>query len=114
MVILSKVKIDVLLKENNDIKIDLVCSGILVDNIIKYNDGIVNVYNIDENVLTRKTSEYEIVLDFDNEKGIYKFQNLEMPLSLKVLSYEITDCNIYVKYKLNENVYEYKVRYEVL
>ncbi len=117
MRVLSRVKVQVLLKENDEIKINRVISGILCNNIIKYNDGIVNIYDFGENVLRRKAFDYEIVLDFGNDRGMFMFQGLEIPFSLKLIDRELFNNGVCIKYLVClddfENVCLYRLEYEV-
>lgn len=106
-----KVKIEVKLEENKKEKQNIKTMGILLNNKIKYkSDDAINILNIDELTLKRKTKEYEIILDFKNNNIKYKYNNSELILDIKtkiiknqqelIIEYKILDTNDNYKYKI--------------
>lgn len=107
---MSRVSVNVVLKKDNDIIIDKNCLGIFSNNIVKYNDDCINVYDFSKNILKRKCSDYEIVLDFNQCSGKYIIDNYVLPLDIDVIFIEVSSNSLYVKYKLmsnDENLFEY-------
>ena len=104
---MTKIKIDVLLKQNGVDEINKTYNGIFLDNIIKYSDGMMNVYDVDNDILKRRISEYELILDFKNSTALYIYQNMKLLLNLDVYCLCRDMDKINVKYRLENDTFEY-------
>ena len=84
--------------------------GIVSDNVIKYNDdGVMVVLNIDsENIkMTRTTDEYQLILDFCENKNkignyILKENNMKLDISLYTEKLVIDNNRINIIYIIND------------
>lgn len=108
---MSKIKLNVFLSKDNKVIINNTYSGILRDNIIKYSDGYVNLFDIDNCLLRRKSNDYEILLDFSNSTAICKYSNYELPISIKIINSNINDETYSVKYALEDSIFIYKIKW---
>ena len=108
---MSKINIEVKLEENKKEKQNIKTMGILLNNKIKYkSDDAINILDIEELLLTRKTKEYKIILDFKNNNIKYKYNNSELILDIKtkikrehqelIIEYKILDTNDNYKYRI--------------
>ena len=116
-----KVKIDATLKENDNITHKVDCAGIKKDDVIIYkNDGVdTKIFLKNNNVkVIRRSNEYEICLDFSNEKATYKLEKENHIMDLQLTSKEIIIEEGLVKIKYNLNTKdvctEFELYYEVL
>lgn len=108
---MSKVKIEIKLEENKEEKLNKKSNGILLNNKLKYIcDNSVDIFDIEKLSLTRKTKEYEIILDFKNNNIKYKYNSNELILEIKskiikkeqeiIIEYTILDTNDKYKYRI--------------
>ena len=96
------------LKEKNSFE----CKGLLNDNIIIYYENDIQMtLNLKERTLKRRTSEYEIFIDFLKNKCFYIMNGNKMMLDIKVN--EIND-SFYVDYEIEDNHIIYSLNYEVI
>jgi len=85
-------------------------TGRIKGNILQYDDIIINM---DKHILTRKTQDYKIVLDFDNNKGYIDMgQKNILDLVLKTNIIILKQGYIRIEYILNSNEFHYEVNYE--
>ena len=103
-------RFSVYLSEDNNILINDDFYGTFSNNIIEYNDGIVNSFDL-KNCLFKR--EY-LIFDFNNCTCIYNYDNYKMCIDLEVIDKNISDCNVFVKYKIIEtgHIYEYRVSWK--
>lgn len=117
---MSKISLKVLLKEKNNILINEKYNGIISDNIIKYQDKETkNIFNLNEETLKRINKDYEINLNFKEKNGIYKLNNLELLIQLKIIKKERKNNNYSICYELfiekeNIGLFNYEINYEVI
>lgn len=114
---MAKKKIQISLKNNNEItKSDL--SALIIDNNIKYidNDIIVNInINNDIIIMKRENNEYQLILEFKNKKkttGSYLLKNNNIQFDLEILTNNliIKDKFISIIYEINNEVKEYELK----
>ena len=107
---MSKVKIEIKLEENNQEKINKNTNGILLNNKLKYTcDNSVDILDMEELSLRRKTKEYEIILDFKNNNIKYKYNSNELILEIKTEKIKKTEQEILIEYKIEETKYKYRI-----
>ena len=116
-----RVRINTTLKEDDLLIQEVDCLGIKKDNTIVYkNEGVnTKVYLKNNNVkIIRSCDDYEIVLDFSSEKGMYRLKREEHTIDLQLTSKEIIieEGLVKIKYSLNTKdvCTELKLYYEVL
>ena len=114
---MAKKKIQISLKNNNEVtKSDL--SALIIDNNIKYidNDIIVNInINNDIIIMKRENNEYQLILEFKNKKkttGSYLLKNNNIQFDLEILTNNliIEDNFISIIYEINNEVKEYELK----
>lgn len=116
---MSKTRLKVSLTHNNKKIISDSYNGVLIDKIIKYKDEQTsNILDLEKNILKRINKDYQITLNFNEQKGIYNYQNMEIPIELKIIKTINTENRYYIKYELimsNENIgtFIYNINYEV-
>lgn len=96
--------------------------GIIKNNKVIYVDNDINMsLDLYHLILKRTSNEYEILLDFKNNKGYYKIDNLNCTFNLKIEIKKIIekDRYLYIEYGLFINnthlgKYKYKFSYEVI
>ena len=82
---MSKIKIKVNLNKDKKEIINKELIGILIDNTVKYQyDNTINIIDLDKLILTRKTKEYNLILDFKTQNIIYKYNGCELSMKIKV------------------------------
>ena len=117
-----KIKCKVNLKSNEEIIIgDKLFNGLKNDNKITYYENNIKVSVIldDEIVLKRSNDDYEVLLIFSEKKeteGKYllKKDNLFLPLYIITDKIIVGNNLLVVNYKLNDEIYEFKLEFEVL
>lgn len=98
---MSKIKLKVSLVHDNNTIISNDYNGIIIDDIIKYKDEQAsNILDLNKNILKRSNNEYHIVLGFNEKKGIYDYQNMQIPIELKNIKINNTQNIYHVKYEL--------------
>lgn len=115
---MSKVIFNVYLEENNSILIDNHFNALFNDNLVKYKDSVINIFDFKSEVLKRISDSYEIVLCFNGGNSFYKDKNVLIPIDIDVLS-KVNNFNSFiVRYKQNfmneekEFLYKLEVVYE--
>jgi hypothetical protein len=101
------------LLENKNIIISGDFSGFLDNNIINYNDGVNNVFDLNRLVLERICDDYKIVFDFSNSNCEYITNELSVNMMLDVDGSKICSNSLFFKYKIVDtgNIYEYSVKW---
>lgn len=97
--------------ENNCVVIDSVFDGVLYNNIIKYNDGVNNIFDLNKLVLERVGDDYRIVFDFLNSTCCSTTDDLSVNMMLDVIDKKICSNSLIFKYKIIDtgNIYEYSI-----
>lgn len=115
-----RVKIRYVLKNNGNESI-LETIGIKKENELLFKDHDVTFkITLSNLIISRITKDYELIMNFETEKGFYKINNLAtFDLSLKTLSFNVTDNSLYLKYNLTINgekngIFELNLNYEVI
>ena len=83
--------------------------GILINKEIKFFDNdCLMILNKEKNTLKRIIKEEEILFDFYNKKCYVfsKENNIKIDFPIKVIEFKNTDKDFYVKYKIDENLFE--------
>lgn len=117
-----KIKGKTNLKTSNEIVINnKVFNGLKNDNLITYyDDGVkVNIILGDEITLKRSNDEYEILLIFNENsktdgKYLLKKDNLFLPLYIITDKIIVGNNLLIINYRLNEEIYEFKLEFEVI
>lgn len=117
-----KIKGKTNLKTSNEIVINnKVFNGLKNDNLITYyDDGVkVNIILGDEITLKRSNDEYEILLIFNENsktdgKYFLKKDNLFLPLYINTDKIIVGNNLLIINYKLNDEIYEFKLEFEVI
>ena len=97
--------------ENNCVVIDSVFDGVLDNNIINYNDGVNNIFDLNKLVLERVGDDYRIVFDFLNFTCCSITDDLSVNMMLDVIDKKICSNSLFFKYKIIDtgNIYEYSI-----
>ena len=105
--------LSVKLMENNIVIFDSVLNGIFSANVIEYNDGIINIFNLDRLLLERRCDDYTLVFDF--KKCVCKYC---LPEGSFDIYFDLVDCKvlfreIYLKYKIADTgyIYDYSLKW---
>ena len=103
---------NITLNQKNEIETKGILSN---DNITYYEDNISMSFNFKENVLKRRSNEYEIILDFKSKKCFYIIGINKLEMDIKIN--EIND-SFYVDYEIDidgkTNHIIYSINYEVI
>lgn len=104
-------RFSVYLSEDNSILINDDFYGTFSNNVIEYNDGIINSFDLNKFILKRECSLYVLIFDFINYTCTYNYGDYKMCINLELIDKSFSDCNVFVKYKVIEtgHIYEYKV-----
>ena len=109
---MSKINIESSLKKNNIENISLKTQGILQDNKIKYKeDKVINILDIKEEILKRKSDNYHLIIDFKNQ--IIKTEYLD--IKIRIIKKEIKQNKIKIKYKMigAKDIFEYEIKWRI-
>lgn len=107
---MSKINIEISLKKNNIKDINLKTQGILQDNRIKYKeDKVMNILDIKEETLKRKTDEYDLIIDFKNKMIKTEYLNIK----IRIINKQIEQNNFNIKYEIidTKDIFEYKINW---
>ena len=107
---MSKINIETSLKKNNIEDINLKTQGILQDNKIKYKeDTVMNILDIKEETIQRKSNEYNLIIDFKNK--IIKTEYLD--IKIRIINKQIEQNRIKIKYEMidTKDIFEYKINW---
>ena len=103
---MSKINIEISLKKNNIEELNLKTNGIIQDERIKYKeDKIINIFDIKEEKLERKTKEYNLIIDFKNEEIITEY----LELKINIIEKKKENNKIIIKYKMEKDIFEYEL-----
>lgn len=110
---MSNLLFDVKLIENNDIVICGKFNGFLNNNVINFNDGVNNIFDLNKLVLERISDDYKIIFDFVNLTCEYTFNDMSVKMMVDVTYKKICSNSLFLKYKLIDtgNIYEYSVNW---
>lgn len=107
---MSKINIETSLKRNNIKEINLKTQGILQDSRIKYKeDEVMNILDIKEETLKRKTNDYDLTIDFKNK--IIKTEYLD--IKIRIINKQIEQNRINIKYEMlgTKDIFEYEINW---
>ena len=102
---------NVKLIENDTVIIDDCFNGFLNDSIIKYNDGVNNIFDLNKLLLERIGDDYKVVFDFLNFNCCSSINGFSVNMKLEVINKKICFNSLYFKYKIVDtgNIYEYSI-----
>ncbi len=109
---MSKINIEIILKQNKKTELSIKTLGILQDDKIKYKENnIINVLDIKNKTLKRKNKDYEIIIDFKNEIITNNYNNNELKLKIKVKNKKIEQNKINIEYIIidTKDIFEYEI-----
>ena len=109
---MSKINIEIILKQNKKTELSIKTLGILQDDKIKYKENnIINVLDIKNETLKRKNKDYEIIIDFKNEIITNNYNNHELKLKIKVKNKKIEQNKINIEYIIidTKDIFEYEI-----
>lgn len=109
---MSKINIEIILKQNKKTELSIKTLGILQDDKIKYKENnIINVLDIKNETLKRKNKDYEIIIDFKNEIITNNYNNNELKLKIKVKNKKIEQNKINIEYIIidTKDIFEYEI-----
>jgi len=108
---LSKVCICVKLIENSNIIFDKNLDGFFSDNVLNYNDGVINNLYLNKLILERISDDYEMIFDFNEMCCRCNYGGNSFVLNLVLLDSNVSNNSIFFKYKIVDtgNIYEYSV-----
>lgn len=112
---MSEIKLHVYLSQNDDILIDDDFSAIFNNNIIKYNDGVINIFDLDKLVLERNCDDYNLTLNFFDCTALYDSFESSLLMHLEVFNKIIDSNSVFVRYKVIESnlLCEYKINWSI-
>lgn len=112
---MPKIKIDYSFS-NIDLNINYEIEGILNrDSIIFKDNNTLLKINLIKKIIIRENDEYYLELNLENKTGIYKVNKIgSIKLEPKLIEYKNNDNKLYIKYLLNDQIFELKVKYEVV
>ena len=114
---MSKIKIEVILKENNKEIININQNAIYLNNTIKYiSDDTINILDIENLLLKRKTKEYEMIINFKNNNIKYKYNNYELEIKIEKIKIISNQNELIIEYEIPETKckYNYKIKWNIV
>lgn len=112
---MAKIKLNYYLYNEEETKGSI--NGILEDKKIKYNDGMINILDLNEYSLKRFNSEYNIDMKFDENnitQGKYVINNMVFDIEVKTYYIKHGDNYFEVKYKVNDIDVLFKIDWRIL
>ena len=99
--------------ENNNIIIDGCFEGFIDNNIIKYNDGVNNIIDLNKLLLERVSDNYRIVFDFLNSVCESTIDGFSVNMMIDVIDKRICSNSLFFKYRIVDtgNIYEYSIEW---
>lgn len=112
---MSKIKIHVYLSQDNNILIDDSLSAVFNNNVIKYDDGVINMFDLDKLVLERICDDYSLILNFIDCTALYKSFESSLLMHLEVFNKVVDSNSVFIRYKVIESnlLCEYKISWSV-
>ena len=104
---------NVKLIENDTVIIDDCFNGSLDNGIIKYNDGVNNIFDLNKLVLERISGDYKVVFDFFNSTCESTIDDYSVNMIIEVINKKICSNSLFFKYKIVDtgNIYEYSIKW---
>ena len=109
---MSKINIETSIKQNNKMQEHYTTNAIIENNKIKYiYNKIINILDINELTLKRKTEEYKLIIDFKNEKIKTESIGHQIDIDIKIVSEKKEQNRITIKYEIidTKDIFEYKI-----
>lgn len=100
-------KIQVLLKQNDNVLISDYFLASVDNNIIEYNDSLNNKFDVVNLKLERIDNEKDLVFDFLNQILVCKYNGNSFSINIDVIYKDISYDKVYIKYRLENDVFEY-------
>ena len=114
---MAKILVKTNLKTKNKV-ISYEGKGIFSDNVIVfYENDVKNYFRLDELYLIRETCDSKITLNFSSDsyaQVLLKKENYILPLKLEINYLKKIDNKLIIKYKLENDVFEFTLDYEVI
>lgn len=91
--------------------------GIIDNNLLKVNDNeTIFTFDLEKLVLKRENKDIKILIDFKNEKLIYKIPetNKEFHNNFTCLALTNKDKEYNIIYQMEENVFKLNIKYETI
>lgn len=102
---------NVKLIENDTVIIEDWFDGFLNNGIIKYDDGVNNIFDLNKLLLKRISDDYKVVFDFLNLTCCSSINGFSVNMIIEVIDKDICSNSLYFKYKIIDtgNIYEYSI-----
>ncbi len=99
---------------SNYVKNSYEVEGTIENNEITFIEPDTNsrtVFNMEKETISRSNNELDMIYDFNKGVGYVFVRDLKnrIDLTIKVLEKSINTSNIYIKYSINEEEFEYKI-----
>ena len=113
---MSKIKINVIIKNNND-KINYNTTAIFRENKIEYieDNNTITIYDIEKKQLIRNNNNIKMVYNFDKNKkteGLItlKDSNIIVTVNITTNKIERKDHDIKIEYSIEDEVFLYQIK----
>ena len=84
--------------------------GIYQNNKIIFKDfDTLMIVNLDSNVLERKKDDSNIIFDFNKKMCFINNNNIQIDLKLNIIEFKKNNTLFYVKYKIENDEFEFKL-----
>lgn len=98
--------VDVFLKCDEEVLIDESFDCIIDGSFIKFNDGVINIFDVDSCLLKRDGVDYSISFDFKKSLCICDYGSFDI-----VSDFTISSNSFFAKYEFNGSFYEYRLNW---
>ena len=111
---MSKISIKATIKQNNEIQEEIETKGILQNKKITYlvnkqNSKTITILDIKKQIIKRITEEFDLIIDYKNEKLITDYIECQLDLDIKIIGRIIEQNRVKIKYKIEEDIFEYEI-----
>ena len=97
---------------NDEVSIDSVFSGDFLDGVVSYNDGVLNIFDLNTLLLKRIYDDYSLIFDFSD--CVCKYVGSEcFFIAIEVIECDVSVGSIFLKYKIVDtgDIYVYSVKW---
>ena len=91
---------------DDEVSIDGVFPGDFLDGVVSYNDGVLNVFDLNTVLMKRICDDHSIVFDFSNSVCEYIGSSC-FSIAIEVLQCKVSVGSIFLKYKIVDTGYIY-------
>lgn len=111
---MSKISVKATIKQNNEIQEEIENKGILQNKKITYlvnkqNSKTITILDIKKQIIKRITEEFDLIIDYKNEKLITDYIECQLDLDIKIIGRIIEQNRVKIKYKIEEDIFEYEI-----